>query len=103
MDFFYSSPFNSSGLWQTTVNDTGNYSILVESSDGNLSTYRYVDVFVFNSSAKVITNLSDGTNNKLLNYTQVGNLTVNIRLPKNATIIYSRITLVGAAPWENWF
>lgn len=31
-----SSPFNSTGYWQTTVNDSGAYEIFVEASDGNL-------------------------------------------------------------------
>ena len=96
---FYSSPFNSSGQWQTTINDTGNYSILVEASDGNLSTYNFVDAIVFNASTtKFVDNFTDGSKQKLLNFTQAGNLTINIRLPKNATVIYSKLKVTGLAP-----
>ncbi|MBI2653252.1 S8 family serine peptidase [Candidatus Woesearchaeota archaeon] len=98
IDFFYSSPFNSSGQWQTTINDTGNYSILVEASDGNLSTTQFIDVIVFNETTKLQNQFTDGLTNKLLNFTQPGNLTVNIRLPKNATVIYSKLKVTGLAP-----
>ncbi len=98
IEFFYSSPFNSSGLWQTNVNDTGNYSILVEASDGNLSTHQFVDVIVFNETTKVENTFSDSSTSKLLNYTQAGNLTVTLRLPKNATVIYSKLKMEGMAP-----
>src|SRR3989338_8604093 len=54
VNLFYSSPFNSSGQWQTTINDTGNYSILVEATDGNLTTTELIDVIVFNETTKVI-------------------------------------------------
>lgn len=46
LDFFYSSPFNNSGHWQTGINDSGNYSVLVEVSDGNLSDWTYIAVEV---------------------------------------------------------
>lgn len=97
IQFFYSSPFNSSGLWQTTVNDTGNYSILVEASDGNLSTYKFVDVVVFNETTKLVNSFNDSSTQKTLNFTQAENLTVNIRLPKNATVIYSKIKIKGSS------
>ena len=98
VSLLYSSPFNSSGQWQTTINDTGNYSILVEASDGNLSNSQFVDVIVFNQTTKLQNQFTDGTNQKLLNFTQPGNLTVNIRLPKNATVIYSKLKVTGLAP-----
>ena len=98
ISLFYSSPFNSSGQWQTTINDTGNYSILVEASDGNLSSVQFIDVIVFNQTTKLQNQFSDGLTNKLLNFTQPGNLTVNIRLPKNATVIYSKLKVTGLAP-----
>lgn len=47
--FYYSSPFNSSGLWQTTVNDSRIYSILVEASDGFLSDSQIVFVEVIDN------------------------------------------------------
>ena len=98
VSLLYSSPFNSSGQWQTTINDTGNYSILVEASDGNLSTTQFIDVIVFNETTKLQNQFTDGLTNKLLNFTQLGNLTVNIRLPKNATVIYSKLKVTGLAP-----
>ena len=83
LTFYYSSPFNSSGQWQTTINDTGNYSIMVEASDGNLSSYQFVDVVVFNSSTKGLT--------------QSSNITTKIRIPKNATIVYAKLTMKGGS------
>ncbi len=98
VQLLYSSPFNSSGQWQSTINDTGNYSILVEASDGNLSTTQFIDVIVFNQTTKLQNQFADGATQKLLNFTQPGNLTVNIRLPKNATVIYSKMKITGLAP-----
>jgi len=98
VQIIYSSPFNDSGQWQTTINDTGNYSILVEVSDGNLSTTQFIDVIVFNDTSKVANTFSDNSKSKLLNFTQPGNLTINIRLPKNATVVYSKIKIEGLSP-----
>ena len=98
LDILYSSPFNSSGQWQTTVNDTGNYSVLVEASDGNLSSYQYIDVIVFNQTTVKVNNFTDGSTSKLLNFTQPGNLTLNVRLLKNTTVVYSKLTIKGLAP-----
>jgi len=99
VSLLYSSPFNSSGQWQTTINDTGNYSILVEASDGNLSISQFIDVIVFNgTNTKLQNQFSDGTAQKLLNFTEPGNLTVKVRLPKNATVIYSKLKITGLAP-----
>lgn len=98
LTFYYSSPFNSSGLWQTTINDTGNYSILIEVSDSSLSDYQYVDVIVFNSTSFLQNNFTDSTNQKLLNFSSAGNQTVKVRIAKNATILYSKIKLEGKAP-----
>jgi hypothetical protein len=95
LTFSFSSPFNSSGKWQTTVNDTGNYSILVEVSDGNLTDYKYVDVLVFSAESQCIANFTDGSPGKLFNFTAAANQTVSIRLPKNASILYSRLRLEG--------
>ena len=101
VQLLYSSPFNNSGQWQTTINDTGNYSILVEASDGNLSTTNFIDVIVFNETTKLQNQFSYGLTNKLLNFTQPTNITVTLRLPKNATVIYSKLKVTGLAPWEN--
>ncbi len=98
LNLSYSAPFNSTGLWQTTVNDTGNYSILVEVSDGNLTDYKYVDLIVFNENTSVQKSFTDGFTQKGLVYTSPGNQTVRVRLPKNATVIYSKITLRGEKP-----
>ncbi len=98
IQFLYSSPFNSSGKWQTTINDTGNYSIVVEASDGNLSNYYYVDVFVFDINTSRTTTFADGSSNKLLNFTQSGNQSITIRVPKNASIVYSKLLFEGKAP-----
>ncbi|MBC8500563.1 MAG: hypothetical protein H8D38_02245, partial [DPANN group archaeon] len=41
--YYYSSPINSSGVWETTHgNSTGTYEILITSSDGNLSDYQLI-------------------------------------------------------------
>jgi len=98
LTFYYSSPFNSSGLWQSTINDTGNYSILVEVSDGTLSDYQYVDLIVFNYTTKLQNNFTDNTQQTLLNFTAAGNQTVKIRLPKTVNILHSKVKLKGKAP-----
>lgn len=68
---------------------------MVEVSDGSLTDFTFVDVFVFNQTAHFAGNFSDGTTSKLLNYTSAANETISVRLPKNATIVYSRIKLEG--------
>ncbi len=99
LNFSFGFPFNSSGLWQTTAGDVGNYSVLVEVSDGNLSDYQYVDLYVFNATkTRLVSGFSDGSSSALLNFTQAGNKTVYVRLPKNATIVYSHLRIGGLAP-----
>ena len=98
LSFYYSAPFNESGLWQTTINDTGNYSILIEVSDGNLSDYRYIDLMVFNENTSRLDSFTDSSTTKLLTYTQPENQTVQIRLLKNATVVYAEVKIEGMAP-----
>ncbi len=95
---YYSSPLNESGLWQTTVNDTGNYSILVEASDGNLSDYQYVDITVFSNETTLSNTFADNTTKKLLNFTGTENKTITIRLPKDAWVIHTKMKVEGMAP-----
>ena len=97
LTFYFNSPFNESGLWQSTINDTGNYSILIEASDGNLSDYKYVDLIVFNSTTNVTDTFADGETKKSLNFTGAENKTVYVRLLKNASVIYSEINIEGLA------
>ena len=97
LTFSYSSPFNLSGLWQTNVNDTGNYTVLVEVSDGRLSSYQYVDIMVFDSSkTSATTNFADGSSKKSFAFTQLENKTIQVRLPKQSTVAYSKLGLRGS-------
>ena len=98
LTYFYSSPFNESGLWQSTINDTGNYSILVEVSDGNLTDFRLMDVIVFNASVNVTKTFADGETNKSLTFTGGENITVQVRLPKQANVTYATLKVEGSAP-----
>ncbi len=98
IQFSYNAPFNSSGLWQTTVNDSGNYTVLIEVNDGNLSTYQYLDLIVFPEHTQMLENFTDNSSKKVLDYTASVNKSVQIRLPKDAVVIYSKITLTGGSP-----
>ncbi|MCK5283156.1 MAG: hypothetical protein KAK00_07125, partial [Nanoarchaeota archaeon] len=98
LTFYYSNPFNESGLWQSTINDTGTYSILIEVSDGSLSDYQYIDLTIFNSITNSAYTFADSTTQKSLSYTQAENKTIHVRLPKNAQVIYSKIRIEGLAP-----
>ena len=49
LTFYYSSPFNESGYWQTDCDSAGNYSVLIEVSDGNLSDWQYIIVEINNT------------------------------------------------------
>ncbi|MBI2136156.1 hypothetical protein HYU06_03730 [Candidatus Woesearchaeota archaeon] len=93
--FYYSSPFNSTGLWQSNASDEGNYSILVEVSDGNLSDYQYIDLKVFSNGTQRQNNFTTNLQTASLTFTQSQNKTVQVRLPKNANVVYSRIKLRG--------
>ncbi|MFC1800450.1 FG-GAP-like repeat-containing protein [Nanoarchaeota archaeon] len=96
--FDFSSPLNVTGKWQTTINDSGEYSLFVEVSDSNLSDYQNVDLIVFPNSVSRQENLTDGSNSKLLTYSQAGNQTIQVKLPKRSNIVYSRIKVEGMAP-----
>lgn len=93
--YIYPTPFDSAGLWQTNVNDTGNYSITVEATDGNLSDFKSVDVIVFNEDTTLTNSFVDGSNKTLLNFTQSGNQTLKVRLNKDALVKYSKIKIGG--------
>ncbi|MBI1935061.1 S8 family serine peptidase [Candidatus Woesearchaeota archaeon] len=43
---YYSSPLNASGFWQTDCSSSGNYTVLVEVSDGNLSDFQFASIQV---------------------------------------------------------
>ncbi|HLD15770.1 MAG TPA: FG-GAP-like repeat-containing protein [Candidatus Nanoarchaeia archaeon] len=96
LTYSYGGEFNGSGLWQTTSNDTGNYSILVEVSDGNLSDFEYIDLKIFNENSTRQENFTTGNKASLIYTSTPENKTVQVRLPKNATILYSRIKVSGS-------
>lgn len=94
----YSFPLNSTGKWLTTTNDTGNFTVVVEVSDGNLTDYQYVDIQVFNQTATLLQNFSDNTTQKYLNFTGAQNKSVQVRIPKEARILYTRAKVAGGRP-----
>jgi len=96
LTYYYSSPFNSSGLWQSNASDEGNYSILIEVSDGNLSSYQYIDLKVFSNSSYMQNMFTTNQQTASLIFTQQQNKTVQVRLPKNANILYSKIKARGS-------
>jgi hypothetical protein len=51
---FKQSSFNESGVWNTVVNDSGRYDILVTVSDGNLSDSAYVDLYLLRKNMEAI-------------------------------------------------
>ncbi len=75
LTFYYGAPFNETGYWQTTANNTGNYSVLIEVSDGNLSDWQYINVEVNNTNRNLYANI------KTLNETYYANEFVNITDP----------------------
>jgi hypothetical protein len=96
LEFSYSYPFNESGQWIPTVNDTGNYITVVEARDtGNLTDIMYVDLIVFDNSTNKITTFADNTTSKILTYTGSETKTVQIRLPKDINIKLARFRLEG--------
>lgn len=94
----FSSPFNSTGYWQTTTNDSGNYSIIVEVSDGNLTASQYVNIQIFNQTAALVTQFADNTTQKYLNFTGAQNQSIQIRIPKEARILHTRMKIQGGRP-----
>ena len=63
-----------------------------------LSDYTYVDLIVFNSTTNVTDTFSDGESEKSLTFTGGENNTEYVRLPKDSTVIYSKIKIQGLAP-----
>lgn len=95
LTYYFSSPFNESGFWQSTINDTGNYTILVEASDGNLSDTKLANLIVFNYTTRRNQKFDDNTKVKSLDYSSPQNQSVHIRMRKNSTIEYARIKIAG--------
>jgi len=50
LTFSYSSPLNSSGYWQTSYQDSGNYTVNVSVSDGNLEDFQLVNIEVLETA-----------------------------------------------------
>ena len=95
LTIFYSPPYNTTGQWQTTVNDTGNYTSYVAISDGNLSDLIEITSIVFDNATRVATTFTDGSAQQSLNFTGSQTKTLQVRLPKDATIVYSRLKVGG--------
>ncbi len=96
--FVYSSPFNQSGLWNSSIEDVINLTAVVEVSDGNLSDSQAVEILMLQPNAKLTNTFSDGTNIKSLSFTGTESKNATIRLPKDATVIFSRIRIEGKSP-----
>lgn len=95
LNILYDPPYNTSGQWATTVNDTGDYVSYAEVNDGNLSSIIEIATKVFDNITEIATTFSDGASAKSLSYTGAENKTLQVILPKNATIVYSRIKIGG--------
>ncbi|MBI2548806.1 hypothetical protein HYW21_05645, partial [Candidatus Woesearchaeota archaeon] len=98
LTLYYSAPFNETGQWLPTNNDTGDYTILVEVSDGNLSHHQYVPVKVLPEGTQLINVFADGSFNKTLVFTEAGQVQrVTIKIPKKAQLIYGTMKIEGEA------
>ncbi|MBI3027437.1 S8 family serine peptidase [Candidatus Woesearchaeota archaeon] len=53
LTYYYISPFNSSGQWKTNENSSGNYTIFVQVSDGNLTDEGYINFTVAVASLEI--------------------------------------------------
>ncbi|MBI2548829.1 VCBS repeat-containing protein, partial [Candidatus Woesearchaeota archaeon] len=96
LTLYYSAPFNETGQWLPTNNDTGDYTILVEASDGNLSHHQYVPIKVLPEGTQVINVFADGSFNKTLVFTEPGQVQrVTIKIPKKAQLIYGTMKIEG--------
>ncbi|MBI2667418.1 VCBS repeat-containing protein [Candidatus Woesearchaeota archaeon] len=100
LTFFFSSPLNSSqdnlsGEWQTDENSSGTYEVLIETSDNNLTDSQFVALTIFEEGTNLTSVFDDQTSEKSLEYTQAENKTVNIELPKNASISRAAVDLLG--------
>lgn len=95
LNYSYGYPFNESGDWQSTINDTGNYSVVIEATDGNLSKTVNVNVVVYSTNTSLQNNFSDGTSQKSLSFSTPENQTIYVKIPKNVSIIHSQIKIKG--------
>lgn len=93
----YGSPFNESGLWDSHVNHSGNYTVVIDVSDGNLSSYEYVEMFVFPENSTNLSTFNDTTSMKSLSFTGQQSQSVHIRLPKNASMYFARMKIEGGS------
>lgn len=53
LDFYYNPYFNASGYWTPTCEQSGNHSILIEVSDGELSDWQYINIEINHTEANM--------------------------------------------------
>jgi hypothetical protein len=87
----YSYPFNETGMW--LADQSGEYSVLVQAFDGNLTTSKYINVYVFNETK--VNSFDDNTTSKILEFNQSQNITINILLDPNKIPEYAAILMEG--------
>ncbi len=95
LNFSVNLPFNSSFQWIPMINDTGTSEYYIFVSDGSLTDAHKIEVHVFDENTTRISNFTDVTSKQLLNFTGIQNKTLQIRIPKNASILYTSIKLEG--------
>ena len=82
LTFIYSSPLNeSTGDWNTTLNDSGVYEVFVGVSDKNLTDSQFLTITVFEKGTIFNNSFSDNSKEKNLTFEFAGeNETVNINI-----------------------
>lgn len=93
LTFIYSAPLGEDGTWTPTKNDTGEYSILVQASDGSLVDTKRVDVHVLSEDASRIATFADGTSTKEITFSGAQTKTLTLRVPKNMNVEHAQLVL----------
>ena len=93
--YYYSSPFNSSGQWQTNQNSSGDYSIFVQVSDGSLTDEGYITFKVVSNNSYLISTFSDGRSEINLTFNSSGNQTVYLTIPDYANVTGAILNITG--------
>ena len=95
LTYYYSSPFNSLGQWQTNENSSGTYAIFVQVSDGNLTDEGYINFKVVSNKSYVINTFSDGSSEINLTFNSSGNQTIYVTIPSYVNITGAILNITG--------
>jgi hypothetical protein len=97
LTYEYSSPFNNTNTWRTSIGDEGNYTALISVTDGNLTDSQYVDVYAFRSTTKFYPQFNDSSYNKSYSIDSATKIQLGINVSNDTKVLVAKFKLHGYA------